>query len=83
MFLYSFFSLLFWQLDFLDQTLSLKFTHLSAMPGILFAKMTGLMILERLRVKIWAIMCKSNPYQSLKMHRMVKISLLQFLRMHM
>lgn len=57
-----FFFFLFWQLDFSDQTLSCKFIHLSANPGILFVKMTGMMITGRLHVKTWATVCKSNRH---------------------
>jgi len=79
---FLFFSLfIFWQLDFLDQTLSWKFIHLSAAPGILFVKMTGMTIMGRLHVKTWATVCKSNLCQSLHIHGKVKISLLPFLRM--
>lgn len=42
--------------DFMDQTSFSKFIRLSAKPGTLFVKMTGLMILGRLHVKTWATM---------------------------
>lgn len=73
---------LFWQLDFMDQTSFSKFIRLSAKPGTLFVKMTGLMILERLHVKTWATMCKSNLRQSLRIHGKVSISILQLLSIH-
>lgn len=70
---------LFWQLDFLDQILSWKFIHLSANPGILFAKMTGMTAMGRLHAKTWATVCKSNFCQLLLSHRKVKIPFLPFL----
>lgn len=78
-FLFFFPFFLFWQLDFLDQILSWKFIHLSASPGILFAKMTGMMTMGRLHAKTWATVCKSNLCQPLLRHRKVKISPLPFL----
>lgn len=71
---------LFWQLDFLDQTLSWKFIHLSANPGILFVKMAGMMSMGGLHVKTWAIACKFNLRRALHIHTKVKISFLPFLR---